>query len=576
MRYASVVLVDPSLAHLERPFTYSIPDDLAPGVGSIVRGPFRRKRRIGVVVALLDEPDVARALPIAEVLGPGIGADLVELCMWTAERYLATAGEALAAAVPERVAGEEILEIPAPPAPHALSLAWTSAYHGGGALARAIREGEGRFVWRPLAGEDRGSAIASLAATAAAAGRGAIVLLPEVHVAGETAAALEGALGAHLAWLGSDRPARERYREWLALRSGSKRVAAGGRGAVFAPVRDLGLIVVDDEGHHTYKERRAPRFHARTVAAERARRAGAALVLVGAPPSIEARAAAERPGVHLVAPSRADELRRRPPVTVVDLSRTDERHSPSSRTLAFAREEIDVGRRAIVLVHRSGDEGRRIAERALRAVPAARPVRLDARSGAAAVAEAAEKADLIVATPVIAKDLALAGVGLVAIVEADAALAVPEFRAAEETFATWWHVARWVSGEEVRGRIVIESREPRHPAIAALARWDPDLLWRAEAARRRELGYPPFGALVRVDVGSGRGGLAPPDIAAALAVAAPDAQVLGPLERGARHVLLVRHASRDALTAALRPLAAAWRAAGEAVRFDVDPREVLR
>ncbi|MBI4728908.1 MAG: hypothetical protein HY775_05325 [Acidobacteria bacterium] len=570
--YASVALIEGGLTHLDRSFTYAVPEGMRLEPGAVVRVPFRRKRRVGVVVGLLAEPDVSSPLPVACALGPGIGADLFDLCAWTAEQYLSTLGEGLAAAVPDRVAEEEgsgpgaPRELPAHP-----PLAWAAAYRGGSALSRAAETGGGAFLWRPAVGESRGEAVASLVAAALARGSGAIVMVPEVRVAGATGAAIEALLGDRVAWLGSDRPARARYREWLALRSGAKTVAVGGRSAVLAPVARLGLVVIDDEGHASYKERRAPRIHARTVAAERARRCGATLVLVGAPPSIEARTAADRRALQLVAPARADEIRARPPVSVIDPG--EDRLAPSGRVLSLARDALSGGRRVVLLAHRAGDEGRRIAARATRVLGARRPAALDAKSSPEVLRSAVASSDVIVATPVLAKDLELAGVGIVAIVGADAALASPDFRAAEEAFATWWHVGRWVT-RAGGGRIAIETRDPTHPAVRALARWDPDVLWRAEAARRSELGYPPFGALVRIEPPPAEAARIAAETAAALE-GVPGGRLLGPLDREGRSVLLAKAPSRAALVGAMRPLVAAWREAGERVRVDVDPREVL-
>ena len=188
-------------------------------------------------------------------------------------------------------------------------------------------------------------------------------------------------------------------------------------------------------------------------------------------------------------------------------------------------------------------------------------------TGVATMQSALRDADCIVATPVIAKDLDIERVGLLAILEADAALAVPELRGAEEAFATWWHVARWARG----GRVVVETAQPSHPPIRALVRWDPDALYRWEAQRRKETGYPPFASLARVDAPSSRAAEAAEQIARAV----PEATVRGPLERGGRAVIVVRTATRADLLAGLRPLVSAWRSAGEPFRVDVDPREVL-
>ena len=564
MGFASVVLTNPSLSHLDRAFTYRVPEGMALDVGAVVRVPFRRKNRDGVVIELLAEPDIDKPLDVRAVLGPGLTHDLVVLAHWVAEHYLSTVGEALAAAVPDRVVDEERRTPADTPKVEARSLEFLRSYRGGPALKRALYgERYAGFSWRPDG--DRAADITALVATAASRGRGALVLLPEVRFAGATVDALRE-LGEAVAWIGSDRSARERYRGWLDLRAGAKRIAVGGRAAVYAPVQNLGLVIVDDEAHVSYKERRAPRINARAVSAERARRAGAVLVAVGTPPSIEAGKATERGALTAVAPARTATLRSRPAVTVVDRGRDPSPLVPHARTLRLCAQELAEERRVVLLIHRAGDDARRAAMRAFRILNPKRPARLDARTEPAKLSTIAREADLILATPVIAKDLDLLRVGLVAILEADAALSVPEYRGAEEAFATWWHVARWAAG----GKVAIETAQPEHPAIRALVRWDPDALYRWEAARRKETGYPPFAGMARIEV--------PPARAKGLAgelSAVRGLKVLGPLERNGKAVVAVRATTRAGLLERLGPLVARWRSDEEPYRVDVDPREVL-
>jgi len=570
--YAHVVLTGSGVAHLDRAYTYRVEDGV--DVGAVVRVPVRGRSRTGVVVEVFEDADVPRVQPVRAVLGPGLPAEIVALAASAAEHYLSSLGEALDAALPARIASEEKTAPPAatladtPP----LSLSWLTAYVGGEALLRAVEgHAHAAFAWRPSSRERRGVAIASLVAETLRGGRGALVLLPEVRAGSDVATALESAFGQRIAWLGSDRSDRERYRAWLRLRAGDAHVAVGGRAAVFAPVPRLGLVVVDDESHVSYKERRAPRFHARPVAWQRARDAGAVFVAIGVPPSVEVFHAVQRRLLKPIAPGRGDEMQARPPVVVVDRSREDDRLTPAAKTLARIRDTLAGGRRAVLLVHRVGDEARTIASRAIRIVAPRDPARLDARTLSRdpdAFARACREADLVVASPVVAKDLDLTNIGCVAVVEADAALAVPEFRAAEEAFATWWRAGRWL---DQSASFVIETAHPRHAAVSALTRWDPSALLRHEAHRRQELGYPPFAALVRIDTTIERAAVVVGDVGAA----APSADVLGPVEENGRAVLVVRSRDRDGLIRALGPLAARWRTEGTDVRVDVDPREVL-
>ena len=118
-------------------------------------------------------------------------------------------------------------------------------------------------------------------------GRGAIVLVPEISLTPQTVQRFRAHFGDRIAVLHSGLSAGERHDEWRALREGEKRVAIGARSAVFAPVRDLGLVVVDEEHEGSYKQSDLPRYHARSVAAVRGRLEGALCVLGSATPSLE-------------------------------------------------------------------------------------------------------------------------------------------------------------------------------------------------------------------------------------------------------------------------------------------------
>ncbi|HEY4129944.1 MAG TPA: DEAD/DEAH box helicase, partial [Gemmatimonadaceae bacterium] len=118
-------------------------------------------------------------------------------------------------------------------------------------------------------------------------GKSAIVLVPEIALTPQTVDRFRAVFGDKIAVLHSALSDGERYDEWLALRDGRKRIAVGARSAIFAPLANLGAIVVDEEHESSYKQGETPRYHAREVAIVRARNEGAIVVLGSATPSLE-------------------------------------------------------------------------------------------------------------------------------------------------------------------------------------------------------------------------------------------------------------------------------------------------
>ncbi len=174
---------------------------------------------------------------------------------------------------------------------------------------------------------------------ALARGRGAVVLVPEISLTPQAVARFRGRFGDQVAVLHSGLSDGERYDAWRELRSGRRRIALGARSAIFAPVADLGVIVVDEEHDASYKQSDAPRYHARDLAVMRARTEGALCILGTATPSLESwqncrSAKYER----LDLPDRATGAPL-PPVQLIDLKRfrrsgVDSNDRPSQKGVA--------------------------------------------------------------------------------------------------------------------------------------------------------------------------------------------------------------------------------------------------
>ncbi|CAN5552949.1 primosomal protein N' [soil metagenome] len=625
-RYARVV-VGVAPAHLDRPFDYSVPDGMRVGVGSQVRVVFAGRRRTGWVVDVGDEPHTApeRIRALSMVQGELAWFDEADLALyrWVADRYAAKLADVLRHALPQRLAGveQEALGWGEPPVtvPATRPACPTSAWrpYDASALLQAAARPLGQAYWlRVLPDDDVGALVADLIARCLGAGRGVLVLAadPASRVPDATLAVSAG-----VDWR-ADNP-RDRYRAFLRGRTGHARLAVGERAAVFAPVADLGLVVVDDEANPAHKERRSPRQHAREVALARARMAGATCVLLGDLPSANLYRLLQAGHVTAVAADRATQRRRAPRVDVVDLSdpRPGTRRARFSELAARALSAAvrDAGA-AVVLASRGGQGGAvacRGCRRRLtcpdchgslsvvgddggwrcpscgwagaafacpdcgdqRAVPlAAGAGRLAAELGRShATAEVVRMEGFDAAGPrtrpaigvmtrgsVVSRPawLGPASADVTVLPDADAMLGRPALDAAEDALRLWFAAARWSQ------RVVVQTREPAHHAVQALVRSDPMGFWQREAPWRAQLRYPPSSSLVRVALRDAETAAA---VVSDLREALPAGdEVLGP---DLAHALLVKSGDLRGTLSSLAPLRQAWSKAGRSVRLDVDP-----
>ena len=589
------VLVDVPLFHLDRPFTYRVPEALQGAVhlGSRVKVPFGGRRRVdGWVVGRADElPTDARDLLRVVSPLPAFGPGELELLRWIADRYAGTVVDALRLAVPPRVAAVDAAvtgEASGPQADGRGRREPRPAGAGRDPLVDLVAAGRGGAVyWRPLPGEDRGARVAALVEAALAAGRGAIVVTPEVAAGSAVGDAVRKAFP-DAADLASDLSDRRRYRAWAELRHGRRLVVVGGRSAVLAPLPALGLVVIDDEANFAHKEQRTPRFHAREVALRRAARGRALCVLTGTVPSPEALAAMQAGQCRLLRPDRAAERHARPLVEVVDPDDegpTAARLHP--RALAAVRAALHRGESAYVLVPRRGaadpaEPGARtagqVAAELARILPWAPIWRLDREVVDPGMMPpwAGQLPGVIVGTVAGVKDHPpLTGCRTVVVVGADTALGQAEVRAAEDAYRTWSRAAAWCGpGRASAGRLVLQTRNGGHHAVQALVRWDPEFFWRHELPRRVELRFPPARRLVLAE------GPDPEEAAAARAALAaalgPKAELLGPAAMGRGWRIIAKVEDAEWAARALRPvLTEASRTGGPRMSVDVEPLEVL-
>ena len=546
---------------LARSFTYEAPPEVSKG--AIVSVPLGRSHARGIVVGKGEPPPRAvDVLPVSRVLG-SVPPALVDLALWLAEYYGSTPARALALVAPpvrarrgERRHPSRALALEPDAVPAELSVAQEKARSR---IASALDSGGGHFLLRGDTGSGKTEVYLRACADALERGKDAIVLVPEIALTPQTVGRFRGRFDDLVAVLHSGLGDAERRDERERIAAGDARVVIGARSAVFAPVRRLGLVCIDEEHDPSYKQGSDPRYDARTVAAKRAALEKAVAVYGSATPRPESWQSLERLelGGRLAASL--------PPVQIVDLRR--EAGYPLSAPLLTALQDVaERGGRAILLLNRRGtvpalhcrscgstlrcpdcdvalvvhgDELRchhcghvepaaeqcppcgspeivrlgagtqRLEAELATRLPSLERIRLDADTTtgpealtAALARFARTKGAVLLGTQMVAKGHDFPGVALAAVVDCDIGLAMPDFRAEERVFQLVTQLAGR-SGRDAPGRVIVQTFQPDARPIAFAARHDVAGFLAEELARRRALGYPPFSHLVQILVAGG-------------------------------------------------------------------------
>ncbi|MFT3715259.1 MAG: primosomal protein N' [Gordonia sp. (in: high G+C Gram-positive bacteria)] len=554
------------LAHLDRPFDYLVDEamdaDAQPGVRVRVRFSGRL-----VDAYLLERRDksehggrlawLERVVSPEQVLTP----ELATLARAVADRYAGTMPDVLRLAIPPRHARVEKADQAAEPATSITAPETTSwrRYDGAEQFLHTVREGgRARVCWQALPGEDVAQRLAELAAAVAALGRGVIVVVPDQRDLDRLAAASEPLLGDWCVTLAAGLGPTARYRRWLTVLRGQARVVIGTRSAVFAPVRDLALTIVFDDGDPSLDEPRSPYPHPREIGVLRAHQTSSALLVGGFARTAEAQALVESGWAHdLVAPRPAvrDAMAR-----IVGISEEDRRVAgdPLARSARIPGIAFDAARRALAAgapvlfsVPRRGYINSIACERCrehARCRACHGPLQMSERgelscrwcgrpenrfvcpncggtavralmvgdrrtaeelgrafSGVPVVTSGGKKIvdqiddgpRVVVATPGAAPR-ATGGYGAAVLLDTWAQLDREDLRAAEEAVRNWMAVATLVRPHSDGGQVVVVA-DAAIDAVQALIRWDPVGFAVRELGHRRDLGLPPAVTMASVD-----------------------------------------------------------------------------
>ena len=632
------VRIDSPVPHLDRVFDYLVPAalDEACAVGVRVRVRFAGRLISGLVVGRTQHADTDKSLrPIDRVVSvePVLTPQTLELVEAVAEHYAGTFSDVVRLAVPPRHARAEaavpaVLERPLRADLRDLDpSAWSEVEHGAAFFARAVDGtlGHARAVWSAPPGRHWSQPLAELARAVLASDSdaGVLIVAPDAADVAMLTRALDDA-GDERATLSADMGPERRYREFLRVLRGHARIVIGTRTAVFAPVRDLRLIVVWNDAEDTLWEPHAPYWNARDVAAIRSHLQGCALLIASPARSVEAQALVDRGWAASLEPTRAVIRERGPLVRAVepgDIARDEAAATARLPRIAWmvAKDAVRTGP-VLVQVGRRGYlaglacQGCRARAACLAcggplAIPARGriaacqwcgtpapgwrcPTCGDARLRAVAVGaertaeefgrafpdvtviwssadqmrrSVPDKPALVVATPG-AEPVAVRGYAAGVILDAHAGLARPGLRAREDLVARWFAALALM---RPRAQVAVAA-DNALPAVQALVRWDAAWLAHRELAERAEAGLPPA---TRMATLRASGDHADAELLSAADTLRVPHRRLGPAE--GRLVVLVQREHGTDLARELRAMTLTRSTRGlPVVTVTVDPRDL--
>ena len=548
--------------------TYTYISDEAVPSGCRVKTVLGRRKITGWVVSQSKKPpeglDEGKLKSIEKRVDdkPLFGDELLSLARWIASLTMSSLGEALSSMLPggirerrditESVDGDEVKRV------EQLTDSQQSA------VDSLKRTSDGWFYLYGITGSGKTEVFLKTAENTLAAGGDVIYLVPEIALSHHLVEGLKQRFPGLVAVIHSGLTPSRRLAEWRRIQSGEARFVLGARSAVFAPVKKLGLIIIDEEHEGSYKSGDKPRYHARQVAMHRCRKSSARLLMGSATPSVEAWSMMSSGGLERLELSGRPAGGAEPVVSIVDLRKEK---GLFSRTLVGAMSRVlGEGRQVLLFLNRRGFSYQyscrscgeeilcrhcsvpltyhkssrtmvchycgyhtsppascpqcgslemlaagfgteRVEEEVLKIFPEKRVVRLDTDAvRKKGVLEATLRdfrdggIDILLGTQMVAKGLNAPGVKLAGVLSADTSLNLPDFRASERTFALIVQVAGRSGRFIPDGEVIVQTFRPDAPAIRMASENRINEFYNYEIDQRRLLGFPPFSRLFRVVV----------------------------------------------------------------------------
>ena len=566
----------------DQAFTYSIDEknEAAPGKRAMV--PFGRRDCLGYIIAERESlPESVKEEAVKKIRRvvdgePVFNQSDVDIARWMAGFYLCGAGQALAAMIPS---GKRMVYPTLPDNDENTEMSLSISDEQAAALHAIISDsdakdnppqgglphsGSSMFYLYGITGSGKTEVFLRAAQFMLNAGKSVIYLVPEISLTHQTAQMIGNRFGSQAATLHSGMSPSTRLAEWMRIRRGEAPIVVGPRSAVFAPVPNLGLIIIDEEHDGSYKSGNTPRYHARQIALRRCSTEGARLVMGSATPSVEAWKLMAEGGIKRLDLSRRLSGGGMPEIKPVSLAQA--KGCLTQELKDEIRVTAEMGRQSILFLNRRGfahfyhcpscgweqicrrcsvsltwhkDRGRCICHYCgySEAPPSACPecgsleagyrgfgtemiedeVRLafpDLKIRRVDADTAAKKGgleetlslfktgmiDILLGTQMVAKGLNFPGVRLVGVVFADTGLHLPDFRAAERTFSLIVQVAGRAGRYFPDGKVIVQTLRMEDQVIKKSCTLDVAGFYNAELNQRMALNFPPYSRIIRFTI----------------------------------------------------------------------------
>ena len=350
---------------LHRLFDYLVEDGEPLEPGLRLRVPFGRGEKIGILVALPDSSELPpeQLKPALEVLRdtPPLPPEFFRLCEFASNYYQAPLGEVMLQALPPglkkpRAARRRQLKPKTGKPAAAPALPALNPEQAQAVAAVCASQGYAPFLLHGVTGSGKTEVYLRLIAAALEQGRQALLLVPEINLTPQLEARIRNRFpGVAVAMLHSELAEAAREREWKAAFLGEARIVVGTRLAVFTPLPELGLIVIDEEHDPSYKQQDGMRYSARDLAIYRASSSRLPIVLGSATPSLESWAHAQSGRYTLLRlQERAVTAARLPTIRLVDTRRMNLDGGLSPQLLEAIRKRLEAGEQSLIFLNRRG------------------------------------------------------------------------------------------------------------------------------------------------------------------------------------------------------------------------------